>query len=85
VNLKVHQDGGHLSTGILEILGTEASIAEITIACHHERIPRSSFCSTVYKVPNDIEILARHKMAKVGESSEWIFIVNSAAENRANF
>jgi hypothetical protein len=24
-------------------------------------------------------------MAKVGESSEWIFIVNSAAENRANF
>jgi hypothetical protein len=29
VNLSVHQDGGRLSTGILEILDTEASIPEI--------------------------------------------------------
>jgi hypothetical protein len=29
VNLSVHQDGGHPSTEILEILDKEASIAEI--------------------------------------------------------
>jgi hypothetical protein len=28
VNLSVHQDGGHICTGILEILDTEPSIAE---------------------------------------------------------
>jgi hypothetical protein len=36
VNLSVHQDDGHPSTGIPEILDTEASIAEISMSCHHE-------------------------------------------------
>jgi hypothetical protein len=33
----------------------------------------------------DIEHLAGHSPAKVGESSEWTTIVNNSEENRANF
>jgi hypothetical protein len=39
----------------------------------------------VHKVLSDIEIFARYTPAKVGGSSEWTIIVNSAEENRANF
>jgi hypothetical protein len=84
VNLSVHQDGGHPSTGIQEILGTKAGTVKIRMACHHEQIPRSSFCSTTNEILNDTEILARCILAKVGESSEWISITNSAEENRVN-
>jgi hypothetical protein len=39
----------------------------------------------VHKVLSDIEILTGCTPTKVGESSEWTTIVNSAEENRANF
>jgi hypothetical protein len=45
----------------------------------------ASVVKQVYKVLNDIEILARCTLAKVGESSEWTSILNSAQDNRANF
>jgi hypothetical protein len=38
-----------------------------------------------YKVLSHIENLAKCTPAKVGESSEWMTIVSSAEENRANF
>jgi hypothetical protein len=38
-----------------------------------------------YKVLSDIENLARYTPAKVGESSEWVSILNRAEEKRANF
>jgi hypothetical protein len=38
-----------------------------------------------HKIPNHSEILAGCIPAKVGESSEWMTIVNSVEENRANF
>jgi hypothetical protein len=46
MNLNVHLDDGRPSTGIPEILETEVSIAEFLMSCHHEQIPRNSFCST---------------------------------------
>jgi hypothetical protein len=36
VNLSVHKDGRHPCTWILEILDTEAGIAEISMSCHHK-------------------------------------------------
>jgi hypothetical protein len=41
----------------------------------------ASVVQQVYKVPSDIEILAKCTPAKVGESSEWTSIVSSAEEN----
>jgi hypothetical protein len=54
VNLSVHQDGTHPSTGIREILDVKAA----------------SVVQQVYKVLGGIENLAGCTMAKVGESSE---------------
>jgi hypothetical protein len=45
----------------------------------------ASVVPQAYKVLSDIEILARYTPAKVGESSEWTTVVNSAEENIANF
>jgi hypothetical protein len=45
----------------------------------------ASVAQQVYKVLSDIEILARFTPARVGQSSDWKTIVNSAEENRANF
>jgi hypothetical protein len=45
----------------------------------------ASIIQQLYKLLRDIENLARYILAKVGESSEWMTIVNSAEENRANF
>jgi hypothetical protein len=39
----------------------------------------------LYKVLNDIEILAGCILAKVGESSKWTSTVNSTEEKRAIF
>jgi hypothetical protein len=46
VNLSGHEDGGRASNGIPELLETESGFAEISTSCHHEQIPRRSFCST---------------------------------------
>jgi hypothetical protein len=45
----------------------------------------ASVVRQVYKVLDDIENLAGCTPTKVGESSEWVSIVNTAEENRANF
>jgi hypothetical protein len=44
-NLSVQQDGARPKTGIPEMLEKEAIIAEISMQCHDEEIPRSSFCT----------------------------------------
>jgi hypothetical protein len=43
VNLSAHKDGGSPETIIPK---TEAIIAVISVPCHNEQMPRSSFCST---------------------------------------
>jgi hypothetical protein len=45
----------------------------------------ASVVQQVHKVISDIETLAKCKPARVGESSQWTTIVNSAEENRAKF
>jgi hypothetical protein len=37
------------------------------------------------KVLGDIDDVARHTPASIGESAEWASIVNAAEENRANY
>jgi hypothetical protein len=46
MNLKVHEDSGRPGTGIPEILETKVSIAEFSVSYNHEKIPKSTFCST---------------------------------------
>jgi hypothetical protein len=55
--------------------------------CHAitKKFPEAGSVVQVHEVLNDIEILDGCTPAKVGESSEWITIANSAEENRANF
>jgi hypothetical protein len=45
----------------------------------------ASVVQQVHKVISGIEILAKCTPARVGESSEWTTIVNSAEESRAKF
>jgi hypothetical protein len=45
----------------------------------------ASVLQQVHKVFSDIEILARSRPARVGESSHWTTTLNSAEENRAKF
>jgi hypothetical protein len=45
----------------------------------------ASVVQQIHRVLSDIENLAGCTPAKVGESSEWTSIVNSAEENTANF
>jgi hypothetical protein len=55
------------STSIPVILGTEASIAEIT-----NKYPKAaSVVQQVCKMLSDIELLAGYTPAKVGERSRW--------------
>jgi hypothetical protein len=85
VTFRIFQDGRHPSTGILETLDTDTSIAEIWTSCHHEQIHRCSFCSELlYKVLSDIENLVRCTPAKVGKGSKRTSIVNSVEKNRAH-
>jgi hypothetical protein len=92
VNLSVHQDGRRPSTGIQEIMETEASTTEIWISCHHKiwischhKHPEAAaVVQQVHKVFNDTEILARCTPAKVEESSECTSNVNSVEVNTAN-
>jgi hypothetical protein len=44
-----------------------------------------SLVKQVCKILNDTENLAGCTPAEVGERSQWIFIVNSTEENKANF
>jgi hypothetical protein len=69
------------STGIADMLATEASIAEIT-----NKYPKAaaSVVQQGYKVLSDIEFHARCTPAKVWEGSGCTSVVNRA-ENRENF
>jgi hypothetical protein len=63
-------------------------LSSLKSQCHYTRnkYPEAAFVvQQVYKVLSDFEILARLTPAKVGESSEWTTIVNSAEKNRVNF
>jgi hypothetical protein len=82
MNLSVHQDGGHPSTGFQKYWTLLKSQYH---AITNKNPEAGSVVQQVHKVLNDIEILARCTQAKVGESSEWTPIVNSAEENRVNF
>lgn len=69
------------NNGIPEIQGI---VAEIRKECHREQyavVP--SIIQEVYKVLNDIEILAGGTPAKAREGSDRTTIVNSAEENMA--
>jgi hypothetical protein len=62
-------------------------LASLKSECHAimNKYPAASAVQQVYKAINDTEILAGCTEAKVGESSEWTCVVNSAEGNRANF
>jgi hypothetical protein len=63
-------------------------LSSLKSQCHAimNKFPESaSAVQQVHKVLSDFEILAKFTPANVGESSEWITIVNNAEENRANF
>jgi hypothetical protein len=83
VNLSVHQDGGHLSTGLRK--SWTQKLALLKSQCHAIINKNPDAGSVVHQVLKDIEILAGHTHAKVGESSEWTPIVNSVEENTATF
>jgi hypothetical protein len=76
--LECRQNDGRPSTGVPELLETEASITEITNKC-----PEAASVLRGYRELSYTKILAGSTPTKVGESSEWT-IVNSAEENRAN-
>jgi hypothetical protein len=63
------------------------TLASLNFQCHAitNKYTEAGTVVQVHKVPNDIEIYARCTPTKMGESSEWMTIVNSAEENRANF
>jgi hypothetical protein len=85
MNLSVHQDGGCPNIGILETLGREASIAEIKWHALTNKYPETaSIVKQAYEILNDIETSVGNTQAEVGESCEWISIVSSVEENRAN-
>jgi hypothetical protein len=54
------------------------------MSCHHKYPEAASVVQQVYKVFNDIEILAGCTPAKVGESPKWNYILISA-EKRSKF
>jgi hypothetical protein len=63
-------------------------VASLKSECHAitNKYPEAaSVMQQVYKVLSDTENPAGCTTAKVGESSEWNSIVNSAEENRVNF
>jgi hypothetical protein len=67
VNLSVNQDDGRPSTGITEILDTEASIAEIWMSCHHTEA--ASAVQQLYEVLSDNENFVGCKLAKAGKNT----------------
>jgi hypothetical protein len=86
VNLSVHQDGGRPSTGIPEILDTEARTLKSEYhAIMNKYLEAASVVQQEYKVLSNNEKFAGCTPDKVGESFEWTCIVNSAEENRLSF
>jgi hypothetical protein len=62
-------------------------LASLNPQCHviTNKYPEAvSVVQQVYKVLNEIEIIAGCAPAKVGESPEWATIVNCADKNRIN-
>jgi hypothetical protein len=62
-------------------------LSSLKSQCHDitNKYPKAASVVQVYKVLSDVELLAKCILAKVGESSEWMTIVSSAEENRADF
>jgi hypothetical protein len=63
-------------------------LASLTSECHaitNKHVEAPSVVEQVHRVLSDTENLARCTLAKVGESSEWTYIRNSAEEKTANF
>jgi hypothetical protein len=82
--LSVQQYGRSPNTGIPEILEIKLSQLKSESHAFTNKYPEAAAVIQVHIVLNDIEILARCTLAKVGESPKWTSIVNNA-ENRANF
>jgi hypothetical protein len=64
------------------------TLALLNSHCHaitNKFAEAGSVVQQVHEALNYIEILDECTPAKVGESSEWITLVNSAEESRANF
>jgi hypothetical protein len=62
-----------------------ASLKSEWHATTHKYPEAASVVQQVYILLSDTENLARYTPAKVGESSEWTTVVNSAEKNRQNF
>jgi hypothetical protein len=62
-------------------------LSSLKSECHAimNKYPEADSVVQVHKAFSDIEILARSTPARVGESSQWTTIVNSAEEKTAKF
>jgi hypothetical protein len=81
VNLSVHQDGRRSSTRYQKYCTLK--LASPKFECHaikNKYTEADSVVQQVYKVLSDTENFASCTPAKVGKSSEWTSIMNSAQE-----